>query len=310
MPRFLRVLGAVALALGARVALLPAQSVSATAAAPAGEARTLKAGGLTRRYYLHLPPAWHRGRPLPLVLVFHGGGGRASGIAPHTGFSRLADSAGFVVAYPQGLNGRWNDGRGFTTATHDDVGFVRALVDTLTRELGLDPRRAYATGISNGAMFAYRLACDLPGTFAAVAPVAGAMPAELAPGCERTTPVSVIAFQGTTDPLMPYLGGGAGQRRVLSAERSIAFWGTAAGCAAGATTADEPDRVTDGTRVRRTTYAGCREGRGVELYTIEGGGHTWPGGPVAGARVGRVSREIDATELIWEFFVGHPRPGP
>jgi polyhydroxybutyrate depolymerase len=309
MPRLLRALGAVALALGARVALLPAQSAAA-APAPAGEARTLRTSGLTRRYYLHLPPAWHRGRPLPLVLVFHGGGGRASGIAPHTGFSRLADSAGFVVAYPQGLNGRWNDGRGFTSATHDDVGFVRALVDTLTRELGIDPRRVYATGISNGAMFAYRLACDLPGTFAAVAPVAGAMPAELAPSCERTTPVSVIAFQGTADPLMPYLGGGAGQRRVLSAERSLAFWGTAAGCAAEAATTGEPDRVTDGTRVRRTAYAGCREGRAVELYTIEGGGHTWPGGPVAGARVGRVSREIDATELIWGFFVQHSRPGP
>jgi polyhydroxybutyrate depolymerase len=309
MPRFLHALGAVALALGARAALLPAQSVSAAAApSPAGESRALQVGGLTRRYYLHLPPAWHRGRPLPLVLVFHGGGGRASGIAPHTGFSRLADSAGFVVAYPQGLNSRWNDGRGFTSATHDDVGFVRALVDTLGPELGIDLRRVYATGISNGAMFAYRLACDLPGTFAAVAPVAGAMPAELVGACERTEPVSVIAFQGTTDPLMPYLGGGLARRRVLSADRSIAFWGTAAGCAAAPATSEEPDRVADGTRVRRTVYAACREGRAVELYTIEGGGHTWPGGPVAGARVGRVSREIDATELIWGFFAQHPRP--
>jgi polyhydroxybutyrate depolymerase len=309
MPRFLGAFGAIALALGARAAILPGQSVPAAAALPpAGEPRTLQAGGLTRRYFLHLPPVWHRGRPLPLVLVFHGGGGRASGIAPHTGFSRLADSAGFVVAYPQGLNGRWNDGRGFASATHDDVGFVRALLDTLSHELGIDPRRVYATGISNGAMFSYRLACDLPGTFAAVAPVAGAMPAELAPACERTEPVSVIAFQGTTDPLMPYLGGGVGRRRVLSANRSIAFWGTAAGCAAAPATTDEPDRLTDGTRVRRTVYAGCREGRAVELYTIEGGGHTWPGGPVAGVRVGRVSREIDATELIWGFFAQHARP--
>jgi polyhydroxybutyrate depolymerase len=309
MPRLLRALGAIALALGTRAAPLAAQSVPAAAVpAAAGELRVIHTGGLARRYYLHLPPAWHRGHALPLVLVFHGGGGRASGIAPHTGFSRLADSAGFAVAYPQGLRGRWNDGRGFTTATHDDVGFVRALLDTLGRELGIDPRRVYATGISNGAMFAYRLACDLPGTFAAVAPVAGAMPAELAPGCERTDPVSVIAFQGTTDPLMPYFGGGTARRRVLSAERSIAFWGTAAGCAAAPSTTDAPDRLADGTRVRRTVYAGCREGRAVELYTIEGGGHTWPGGPMAGARVGRVTREIDATALIWGFFAAHPKP--
>jgi polyhydroxybutyrate depolymerase len=165
----------------------------------------------------------------------------------------------------------------------------------------------YATGISNGAMFAYRLACDLPGTFAAVAPVAGALPADLAPGCAHGAPVSVIAFQGTADPLMPYLGGGAGQRRVLSAERSIALWGTRAGCTGTPVTTDEPDRTTDGTRVRRTVFLSCPEGRAVELYTIDGGGHTWPGGPEAGRRVGRVSREIDATELIWAFFAGHAK---
>jgi polyhydroxybutyrate depolymerase len=310
MPLFLWALGAIALALSVPDATLPAQSVPAAAPpALAGEPRTLQAGGVTRRYFLYLPSTWHRGRPAPLVLVFHGGGGRASGIAPHTGFSRLAEREGFVVAYPQGLNGRWNDGRGYA-ATHDDVGFVRALLDTLGRELAIDPRRVYATGISNGAMFAYRLACDLPGTFAAVAPVAGAMPADLAPACAHTQPVSVLAFQGTADPLMPYFGGGVARRRgrVLSAERSIAFWATTSGCAGAPVMTDEPDRVSDGTRVRRTAYGTCREGRSVELYTIEGGGHTWPGGPPVGGAVGRVTREIDATPVIWAFFAGHPKP--
>ena len=310
MSSFTRALGAIALALVSRAATLPAQSVPAAAPrAPAGEPRMLQAGGVTRRYFLYLPSTWHRGRPAPLVLVFHGGGGRASGIAPHTGFSRLAEREGFVVAYPQGLNGRWNDGRGYA-ATHDDVGFVRALLDTLGRELAIDPRRVYATGISNGAMFAYRLACDLPGTFAAVAPVAGAMPADLAPACAHTQPVSVLAFQGTADPLMPYAGGGVARRRgrVLSAERSIAFWATTSGCAAAPVATDEPDRVTDGTRVRRTVYGTCREGRSVELYTIQGGGHTWPGGPPVGGAVGRVTREMDATPVIWAFFAEHPGP--
>jgi polyhydroxybutyrate depolymerase len=309
MPSLVRASGAIALALGAHAAVLHAQAVPASAPAPVGESRTLQTGGVTRRYFLYLPTTWHRGRPVPLVLVFHGGGGRASGIAPHTGFSRLAEREGFVVAYPQGLNGRWNDGRGYA-ATHDDIGFVRALLDTLGRELVIDPRRVYATGISNGAMFAYRLACDLPGTFAAVAPVAGAMPADLAPACAHTQPLSVLAFQGTADPLMPYFGGGVARRsgRVLSAERSIAFWATMSGCNAAPVTTDEPDRVTDGTRVRRTIYGTCREGRSVELYTIEGGGHTWPGGPPVGGLVGRVTREVDATPLIWAFFAQHPRP--
>jgi polyhydroxybutyrate depolymerase len=257
-----------ALVLGARAAALSAQSAHPSVSNVAGDPRSLVINGDSRRYYLHLPPGWRRDHPAPLVLVFHAGGGRARDIAPHTGFSRVADREGFVVAYPQGLRGRWNDGRGFPTATHDDVGFVRALLDTLGRELAIDPKRVYATGISNGAMFAYRLACDLSGSFAAVAPVAGAFPAELAPGCSHAAPVSVLAFQGTTDPLMPYLGGGGGQRRVLSADRSVGFWATLAGCTGTPVTTDEPDRVADGTRVRHTTFLGCQEGRAVELYTI------------------------------------------
>jgi polyhydroxybutyrate depolymerase len=310
MPFQLRALGAAALALGAVVVAAAAQTAPTSPTRPAGEPRTLQSGGETRRYFLYLPSSWHRGRPAPLVLVFHGGGGRATGIAPHTGFSRVAEREGFVVAYPQGVNGRWNDGRGYG-ADHDDVAFIRALLDTLGRELAIDPRRVYATGISNGAMFSYRLACDLPGAFAAVAPVAGAMPEALVQGCGHATPVSVLAIQGTADPLMPYAGGGVALRRgrVMSAERSIAFWAAVSGCGDTPATAEEPDRATDGTRVRRTAFGGCRDGTAVELLTIEGGGHTWPGGPDAARRVGRVSREIDGTERIWEFFARHGKPG-
>lgn len=306
------VLGTVPRGLSERDLSLPRAGIrpAAARADSAGHPRSLQVNGETRRYFLYLPSSWHRDRPAALVLVFHGGGGRASGIAPHTGFSRLADREGFVVAYPEGVGGRWNDGRGLPGAAHDDVGFVRVLVDSLEVELGVDPRRVYATGISNGAMFSHRLACDLPGTFAAIAPVAGALPAALADGCAHTTPVSVLAFQGTADRLMPYGGGGVAWRRgqVLPAERSIAFWATVAGCAPNPSTTAEPDRVRDGTRVRLTSYAGCRDGRAVELYTIEGGGHTWPGGPAAGRRVGRVTREIDATRTIWSFFAAHARP--
>jgi polyhydroxybutyrate depolymerase len=287
-----------------------AAAPTGSAADSAGTPRTVQVNGEARRYFLYLPATWRRDAAAPLVLVFHGGGGQASGIAPHTGFSRLADHEGFVVAYPEGIGGRWNDGRGLASAAHDDVAFVRVLIDSLEAELGIDRRRVYATGISNGAMFTYRLACDLPGTLAAIAPVSGAMPAALTERCARTTPVSVLAFQGTADPLMPYTGGGVARRRgqVLPAERSVAFWATVAGCAPGPTTTEEPDRMRDGTRLRLTSYTGCRAGRAVGLYTIEGGGHTWPGGPRAGRRVGRVSREIDATAEIWKFFAAHERP--
>jgi polyhydroxybutyrate depolymerase len=300
----MRCLVAAAMAAGARPTAVHAQSAATE------ERRTLRMDGVSRGYLMYLPSTYRAGRPVPLVLVFHGGGGRASGIAPHTGFSRLAEQEGFVVVYPDGLEGRWNDGRGYA-ATHDDVGFVRVLLDTLERELSIDPRRVYATGISNGAIFSYRLACDLPGVFAAVAPVAGAMPVDLAPSCRHTEPVSVLAMQGTADPLMPYAGGGVGRRpgRVLSAEQSVDFWATLDGCAEPALVTAEADLTPDdGTRVRRTIFNGCRDRRSVELYTVEGGGHTWPGGPPVGGSVGRVSRDIDATPVIWSFFAQHPRP--
>jgi polyhydroxybutyrate depolymerase len=300
MPSIVRALGVVALALGAHVAALPAQS----AAAPAGGPRTLRVNGVERTYLLDVPQSYRPGTQTPLVMVFHGAGGSGRRMAPHTGFSRLAAREGFVAVYPDGLGRRWNDGRS-AVAPQDDVGFVKALLDTLERELSLDSTRVYAAGISNGAMFSYRLACELPGVFAAIAPVAGATPANLAESCGRTAPVSVLAIQGTADPLLPYAGGGVGG--VLSAAESIAFWARVAGCGEAPAVTDEPDRVRDGTRVRVTAYSGCRDGRAVELYTIQDGGHTWPGGPPVGRSVGRVSREIDATALIWEFFARHPR---
>jgi polyhydroxybutyrate depolymerase len=277
----------------------------APASPPGDSLRTIAVGTSSRSYLLHVPSSYRSGRSTPLVLVFHAGGGRAAGIAPHTGFSRLADRAGFVVAYPEGVGGRWNDGRG-VAVSHDDVGFVRALLDTLSAALTIDPRRVYATGISNGAVFTYRLACDLPGVLAAVAPVAGGMPAALASACPRGPAPSVLAVQGTADPLMPYDGGGAGARRVLSAKESILFWGSRAECEAEVLGEEPTDTVRDGTRVQRAGMI-CSGGREVELLTIEGGGHTWPGGPAAGRRVGRVSRELDATAVIWEFFLRHPK---
>ncbi len=294
---------------GAAVALLVAvaQLPAAPAQTPPVESRHVLIVNGTQRSYLLYSPA-SQPQPLPLLLVFHGGGGRAPGMARHTGFTRVAEREGFLVVYPEGLDRRWNDGRG-SGASHDDVGFIRSLLDTLRREFGLDQRRIYATGISNGAIFSYRLACELPGVFAAIAPVASAMPADLASRCTQTMPLSVVAFQGTADPLMEYAGGEVGTGRVLSADSSIGFWAEVAGCGTPPTTTLETDlSPDDGTRVRRTAYPDCPNGKMVELYSIVGGGHTWPGGPASGRRVGPVSRDIDATEAIWKFFARHPKP--
>jgi polyhydroxybutyrate depolymerase len=270
--------------------------------------RTMQAGGMERSYLIHLPESHDPGQPLPVLVVLHGAGGDGPGMAEHTGLTEAATRRGYAVVYPNGVARRWNDGR--VGSPQDDVGFIRLLLDSLGRELPVDTGRLYATGISNGAGLAYRLACELPGTFAAIAPVAGAPAAGLEERCAATRPVSLISFQGTRDPLMPYGGGDAssGRGRVLGAARSAALFARVNGCAPTPTASAESDTVRDGTRVSRAVYAGCTDGREVVLYTIEGGGHTWPGGPPVGRRVGRVSRDLDATRTMLDFFDHHSQP--
>jgi polyhydroxybutyrate depolymerase len=265
---------------------------------------------MRRSYILHLPPSRKPGSALPLLFVFHGAGGDAASMAQHTALTEAANARGYAVVYPEGVDHRWNDGRG--TAATDDVGFIRTLLDSLRTALPVDQRRIYATGISNGAGLALRLACDLPGTFAGIAQVAGALAAALEGRCAATSSVSLIMFQGTRDPLMPYDGGVLTLRRgrVLAAPRTAELFARVNGCANESLVTAEPDTVTDGTRVRRSTYPGCREGRDVVLFTIEGGGHTWPGGPPVGRAVGRVTRDLDASGAMLDFFDRHPQPEP
>jgi polyhydroxybutyrate depolymerase len=287
----------------AATSLLPAQS-----SAGSTERRVIDVAGVRRSYLLHLPPSHRPGEPMPVLLVFHGGGGTASNIAEHTGLGPAATPRGYAVVYPDGVNGYWSDGR-VARAGADDVGFVRLLLDSLRRELPVDPRRVFATGISNGAGMAFRLVCDLPGTFAAIAPVAGALPAELETRCAAAAPVSLLMFQGTRDRLMPYDGGDLSLRRgrVLPATATASLFARVDGCSDKPVEAAEPDTVTDGTRVRRSTYPDCHEGRDVVLFTIEGGGHTWPGGPPVGRAVGPVTRDLDATRSMLDFFDRHPQ---
>ena len=283
---------------------LPAQSSTGNTVR-----RTIDVAGVRRSYLLHFPASRRPGEPMPLLLVFHGGGGTGSNIAEHTGLTPAATPRGYVVVYPDGVNGYWSDGRAARVGA-DDVGFVRSLLDSLRHELPLDSRRIFATGISNGAGMAFRLACDLPGTFAGIAPVAGGLPAELEHRCAAGAPVSLLMFQGTLDRLMPYDGGDLSLRRgrVLPATTTASLFARVNGCSDQPVEGAEPDTVTDGTRVRRSTYPGCRDGRDVVLFTIEGGGHTWPGGPPVGRSVGRVTRDLDATRVMLDFFDRHPQP--
>lgn len=270
---------------------------------------SLQYGGVERTYIVHLPSAYSGGDELPVLFVFHGGGGEGAGMARVTHMSDVADERGFIAVYPDGIDKNWNDGRPEVNPGVDDVGFISALIEELKREYHIDGRRVYSTGISNGGMFSLRLACELSDKIAAVAPVAALMGEVLSQTCSPPRPVPVMFVMGTDDPLVPWEGGDIGTDRVyrgraLSAAGSVSFWVTADGCSEIPAVTYLPDAEPgDGTRIRRETYAGGRNGSEVVMLVVEGGGHTWPGGEqyMRELVIGITSLDIDAGEVIWDF---------
>lgn len=268
--------------------------------------------GLQRTYQAHVPA--YIAHPAPLLIVLHGGGGAGAGMRRLTDFDRVADQHGFIVVYPDGLQHQWNDGRGSgqrMRTTADDVKFISALIDHLSTRYSIDTNRVYVTGMSNGGFMTYRLACDLSDRIAGFAAVTANISADCAQNCRPTRPVRMLIMNGTDDPIMPYRGGSVGVfglqlGAVISTEETAKFWANACGC----TEAKErtlPDAVPqEGTGVSITEFTSPTGTGAVVLYSIQGGGHTWPrpsgGQYLPQRRIGRVSREIDASEVIWAFL--------
>jgi len=277
---------------------------------------TLAWDGLSRSYYLLVPASYDSGQPAPLVLALHGGGGDADRMCRlPAGINELAEAEGFLVACPQGVEQHWNDGR--TTDRYrahresiDDVGFLLALIDELAADYAVDSDRVYATGMSNGGMMSYRLACEASDRLAGVAAVIANLPVDL--DCAPSSPIPVLIMNGTEDPLMPHHGGQVSFFRqelggVLSTEQTAHFWAQANGCDGAPPSVLLPEQApNDGTRIRRQIYTDCDPGGRLLVYLVEGGGHTWPGGSQYAGRnvIGRVSREGHAGQAIWAFFEG------
>jgi polyhydroxybutyrate depolymerase len=280
--------------------------------APADTTYTLTHDGIERTYILHIPSSYDDANPTPLVMSLHGGGGDAVNQRRVSGFNDLADEKGFIVVYPNGT-GRledkiltWNGGTccGYAVTNQiDDVGFIRALIAELQSQYNIDPKRIYATGLSNGGIMSYRLACDAADIFAAIGPVAGT---QNYVRCEPSEPVSVIHFHGTDDTHLPY-GGGSGDDSVAgvlfkSVDESMDFWLTFNLCNPMPTKETFDD-------IQHETYSGCANEIEMELYTILGGKHAWPGsdGP-AWPGGDEPTQTISATEILWKFFASHPKP--
>jgi polyhydroxybutyrate depolymerase len=281
---------------------------------PGEHTRSLEVGGLKRSYLIHVPPGYDPQRPLPLVLALHGLSMNGSLMAYLTGLNKLADKEGFIVVYPDGtgpafLRG-WNAGAfpgDQDKKRPDDVVFLGKVLDDVATVLSVDAKRVYVTGMSNGAMMAYRLACALSERIAAIAPVAGT---QALGACAPKRPVPVIHFHGTADTLVPFEGiqkEMASILRVKSVEETMKTWAEIDGCAAAPTVTEVPAQR-DKYRVLRKEYGACKDNAAVVLYIIEGGGHSWPGRHHQPAFLGPSTDNISANELMWQFFKRHPLP--
>jgi polyhydroxybutyrate depolymerase len=275
---------------------------------PGDSVHTLVFGGLTRRYRVHVPTSYQPSQPTPLLLSFHGGGGNMDMQANDAYYGLIAKSeqAGYVAVFPNGTGtlpggkmGTWNAGRCCAHARDenvDDVGFVRELLRRLSLQLNVDRARVFASGMSNGAMMSYRLACEMPEAFKAIAAVAGT---DNTQSCTPKLPVSVLHIHAKDDELELF-DGGSGRKSAqvtefVSVPNSIAKWVALNGCAAPA------KRVLETPGAYCELYSPCRDQTEIKLCATETGGHSWPGGTKPrGGKPG--SSALSATDLMWDFF--------
>jgi polyhydroxybutyrate depolymerase len=286
------------------------------------EDRTLDHGGVIRAYAVHYPRNQTPDHPLPLVFALHGAGGAdAQSMSRSTGFNAIADREGFILVYPQGINGNWNDGRGKVfnrrkdISKVDDVGFVSRMLDQFVASGQADPRRIYITGVSNGGMMTHRLGIELSEKLAAIAPVIANIPTKIATR-RPAQPLSVLVMNGTEDSIIPWAGGdlrrlGRDYGSVLSTEQSVTYWADVAQLplAQGRRQLLADRLPDDRCQVAVDTFRLPGREAEVVLYSIIGGGHTVPGSTIPDFKriVGPKCMEINAAEVIWEFFKRHSR---
>ena len=280
--------------------------------------KSLTHNSLHRDYHLYIPSSYRDSSAAPLVIALHGGGGDGHKMEKLSHLSLLADRFGFIVAYPDAVEGHWNDGRGLNRYRSqkdniDDVGFISRMIDAIAGEYNINKDRVYVTGASNGAMMSLRLGCELAHKITALAPVIGSMPENLVARCAPARPIPLVMINGTDDPLVPWEGGYVHIFRkklgkIISVPQTIEFWVARNGCSPNPQISMAPDTAPeDHTRVQKSVYGQCTDGADVVLYEIQGGGHTWPGGYqyLPEFLIGKTSRDLDASKAIWDFFNGY-----
>jgi len=311
----LQVAGVVAITLAAGIACSPRGRGDQGSTVTAGNHEfTIRHGGRQRQYIVHVPEGATGN--LPLLLAFHGGGGNARGFQQYAELDRVADRERFLVVYPNGTGPlpdrllTWNAGDGYCgyalNNQVNDLGFAVSVVSDLEKRISVDRRRVYATGYSNGAIFAHRLAAERSGIIAAVAPVAGSLDLRsFSPG--RAVPV--LHIHSVDDPRALYAGGlgppfPGTDNRVFHqpAQASLDRWIVANGCSTRADTA--AIKIGTGQSATLLVWRGCRDGAEVAHWRLTGSGHGWPGEspPPGGERLaGPQTTLIRAADEVWSF---------
>lgn len=259
---------------------------------------TIQHDGLTRTYNLYIPANYSTAQPCPVVLNLHGYGSNAVQQAILSRMNSIADTAGFIVAYPEGLpdlsgQRQWNSGYGTGI---DDVGFLNKLLDSIAANYAVNQQRIYATGMSNGGIMSNTLACDLNGRMAAIASVAGTMSWLQYGNCTAVAALPVMHIHGTTDIVVPY-GGNAG---LLGVTILVNHWRGRNGLTSNSTTTAYPNIVpTDGSNAELIVYE-TGSNVPVHLIRVNSGGHSWPGSGIIVS--GNTNMDMDASVEIWNFF--------
>jgi len=261
--------------------------------------------GITRTYSFYVPASYVPGQAVPLVLNLHGAGTNGAYQAQNRDFRPLADTSNFIVAHPDGTiepftsQRFWNYGN-VLGSTVDDVGFLEALIDTISAHYTINQNRVYSAGMSNGSFMCYYLACQTD-RFAAIGAVTGSMGVNMYNSCNPSRPTPAIHVHGTSDPINPYTGNSTSK----AIEEVTLFWVNQNGCSTTPVITAVPNTITsDNATAERYLYTGGIDGHTVELFKITGGGHTWPGSSVPSSN-GNTCMDFSASNELWRFFSQH-----
>lgn len=277
-----------ALWLGFGMANLTAQNVTGS----------LVHDGLTRTYTLYIPANYNAANVHPIVFNLHGYTSSGTAQASLTNMNAIADTAGFIVAYPEGTLDNsaqpyWNSGYGTGV---DDIGFIDALIDTIATNYTVDLQRVYSTGISNGGIMSNTLACALNHRIAAIAGVGGTMSVGQNASCSPSNKIPVMHIHGTSDVVVPYAGNAA----LLGVDALITHWRTHNGLTSTSTATSFPNNsLLDGSTADLIRYE-TGSSFPVHLIRVNSGGHSWPGSGVIVS--GTTNMDFDASLEIWKFF--------